>query len=408
MVERLSPVSALVRQIDSLLALNSSGALSHGLPGLARELLEKAAAALRATQPAGGERPFHGAQCPSYPACSGGCGLGCTHEIEQARSSAGNESALNGIDTRLARESLENLNATDDGDPGGNLLFVLKKGFAALGWSQPSNAADDLVDAIEKLVGTPDVAQPTPDRVEILEAALHKIDDTTIDHVAVGIARAALRGAAQSSAASARLTELAQALVALQEDMPSADVRNCLGEAAHYLEKFAAITPGNVQPKLDPAVEKVILIARDVVWFDWSSNDTDAVHAIEQLRLALSAISSTTLFISDVAQGWRDINTAPKNGAAFLVWVPENLCIYDVVARDGNLSIFGGGFRDNLHRATLWQPLPTSPISSTTLCTPALPNNPARTPEWITGQKRIHDRERTDSVVKEMHKGGEP
>jgi hypothetical protein len=25
---------------------------------------------------------FYGAQCPSYPACTGGCGLGCTHEIE--------------------------------------------------------------------------------------------------------------------------------------------------------------------------------------------------------------------------------------------------------------------------------------------------------------------------------------
>ena len=29
-------------------------------------------------------------------------------------------------------------------------------------------------------------------RIETLEAALHKIDDTSIDHVAVGIARAAL------------------------------------------------------------------------------------------------------------------------------------------------------------------------------------------------------------------------
>lgn len=28
------------------------------------------------------ERPFYGAECPSYPNCSGGCGLGCTHNIE--------------------------------------------------------------------------------------------------------------------------------------------------------------------------------------------------------------------------------------------------------------------------------------------------------------------------------------
>lgn len=30
-------------------------------------------------------RPFHGAECPSYPNCTGGCGLGCTHEIESNR-----------------------------------------------------------------------------------------------------------------------------------------------------------------------------------------------------------------------------------------------------------------------------------------------------------------------------------
>ena len=33
-------------------------------------------------------------------------------------------------------------------------------------------------------------------RIEALEAALHKIDDITIDHTAMGIARKALAGAA--------------------------------------------------------------------------------------------------------------------------------------------------------------------------------------------------------------------
>jgi hypothetical protein len=28
------------------------------------------------------KRSFYGAECPHYPACNGGCGLGCTHEIE--------------------------------------------------------------------------------------------------------------------------------------------------------------------------------------------------------------------------------------------------------------------------------------------------------------------------------------
>ncbi|WP_439392576.1 hypothetical protein ACRQ5Q_24450 [Bradyrhizobium sp. PMVTL-01] len=30
-------------------------------------------------------KPFYGAKCPSYPNCNGGCGLGCTQEIEQHR-----------------------------------------------------------------------------------------------------------------------------------------------------------------------------------------------------------------------------------------------------------------------------------------------------------------------------------
>jgi len=35
------------------------------------------------------DRPvFYGAQCSSYPNCTGGCGLGCTHEIEQAAGSS--------------------------------------------------------------------------------------------------------------------------------------------------------------------------------------------------------------------------------------------------------------------------------------------------------------------------------
>lgn len=34
-------------------------------------------------------RPFYGAECPSYPDCNGGCGLGCTKEIEQTRAVEG-------------------------------------------------------------------------------------------------------------------------------------------------------------------------------------------------------------------------------------------------------------------------------------------------------------------------------
>jgi hypothetical protein len=38
--------------------------------------------------PSTASRPFYGAECPSYPDCSGGCGLGCTKEIESAKASA--------------------------------------------------------------------------------------------------------------------------------------------------------------------------------------------------------------------------------------------------------------------------------------------------------------------------------
>jgi hypothetical protein len=38
-------------------------------------------------------------------------------------------------------------------------------------------------------------------------------------------------------------------------------------------------------------LQKIRLIAEDVVWYDWSNNDSDAVHTMDQLRLALAALS---------------------------------------------------------------------------------------------------------------------
>ncbi|WP_439368501.1 hypothetical protein [Bradyrhizobium sp. DASA03120] len=34
------------------------------------------------TQEPGAAPAFYGARCPTYPNCTGGCGLGCTHEVE--------------------------------------------------------------------------------------------------------------------------------------------------------------------------------------------------------------------------------------------------------------------------------------------------------------------------------------
>lgn len=66
------------------------------------------------------------------------------------------------VSSRLARECIENLNATDDGDPAGNLGYVLVRGFAALGWAQPSLAAAQLIDTIcaSKPVSSTDAAPP--------------------------------------------------------------------------------------------------------------------------------------------------------------------------------------------------------------------------------------------------------
>lgn len=62
------------------------------------------------------QKPFYGAQCPSYPDCSGGYGSGCTHEIEQSlgRSFAGSDSLVAMIDAIIA----DNIYVDNDGVAG--------------------------------------------------------------------------------------------------------------------------------------------------------------------------------------------------------------------------------------------------------------------------------------------------
>jgi hypothetical protein len=60
----------------------------------------------------------------------------------------------------------------------------------------------DLVERLRSYMGKADMGdvlrdcREAADRIEALEAALHKIDDITIDHTAMGIARKALASAA--------------------------------------------------------------------------------------------------------------------------------------------------------------------------------------------------------------------
>jgi hypothetical protein len=40
--------------------------------------------------------PFYGAQCSSYPACIGGCGLGCTKEVQNTQAEINASARANG------------------------------------------------------------------------------------------------------------------------------------------------------------------------------------------------------------------------------------------------------------------------------------------------------------------------
>lgn len=55
-------------------------------------------------------KPFYGAEYPSYPNCNGGCGLGCTHDIEQRQRS----SAATGDDIELLRADIRDSRAIND------------------------------------------------------------------------------------------------------------------------------------------------------------------------------------------------------------------------------------------------------------------------------------------------------
>lgn len=66
----------LALEIERMASTGTTGSLADW-----HQFLDALNAALAKT---GSIRPFYGAQCPSYPNCSGGCGLGCTHEIESA------------------------------------------------------------------------------------------------------------------------------------------------------------------------------------------------------------------------------------------------------------------------------------------------------------------------------------
>lgn len=50
------------------------------------------------------------------------------------------------------RKAIAAINVGDEKHPQGNLQYVLIRGFSVLGWSQPTNASNDVLDAIVALV----------------------------------------------------------------------------------------------------------------------------------------------------------------------------------------------------------------------------------------------------------------
>lgn len=64
------------------------------------------------------------------------------------------------------------------------------------------------------------------------------------------------------------------------------------------------------------------------------------------------------------ANGWMPIETAPKDGPAFIVWCPERFNIYCVINYRGVMEHFGPGADPLRETPTHWQPLPKPPASS--------------------------------------------
>ena len=145
-------------------------------------------------------------------------------------------------------------------------------------------------------------------------------------------------------------------------------------------------TPGDIEPLLkDPVAVHINMLRGRIAKPSWAAikhlypehfqseatQHTEG-HSASPVEDCSDQAQNDRLFELDqpydaeTTDGWNPISTAPKDGPAFLVWVPENKCIYEVIARDSNLSIFGGGFRDNLWRATHWMPLPTPPSHPST------------------------------------------
>ncbi|MGY3527242.1 Lar family restriction alleviation protein [Bradyrhizobium sp. USDA 4452] len=82
-------------------AQHASDCALHNAPALPVGPCDCGASSFESGQRA--EPKFYGAQCPSYPNCSGGCGLGCSHEFESQAERRSERKERTGLDVEEAQ-----------------------------------------------------------------------------------------------------------------------------------------------------------------------------------------------------------------------------------------------------------------------------------------------------------------
>lgn len=93
---------------------------------------------------------------------------------------------------------------------------------------------------------------------------------------------------------------------------------------------------------------------------DWSQKEYGKPIGIEASSGCWGAMLSAAP--APQGDGWREIDSAPKDGSSILVWLPKPRFGSNVQhMRTGNVAIIGGGFAFDCPKPTHWMPLPAPP-----------------------------------------------
>lgn len=104
---------------------------------------------------------------------------------------------------------------------------------------------------------------------------------------------------------------------------------------------------------------------------EWVNAHANEVTAVDEARRHKGTV--TPLYahpLPEEREGWRDIESAPKDGSEVLVWDEHSHIISQAVWKDRHGHFLSGGWQDapytgdsrRLARPTHWMPLPTAPI----------------------------------------------